>query len=193
MNTHYSILRPLMCLCLCTLLVTLTLDLVSAQPVVKAETSASALHDKAKTELEPKIIAPKEQKDEVVKALAFLKGFEKAVMAKDYNQIARLISSDFVKVMPGQPFTKEDIKFIDSLLCGWVTPKVHSCTNLRNLQKISLLELSFYAADAWVLRYSITGRSSIGTYTETLTIDLSLTKETVEGEGKALRLMGPAG
>ena len=100
-----------MCLCLCTLLVTLTLDSASAQPVSKTETSASALHDKAKREQGPKIMAPKEQKDEVVKALAFLKDFEEVVLAKDYNQIAQLISSDFVKVMPGQPLTKKDIKF----------------------------------------------------------------------------------
>lgn len=193
MNINISILRFFQCLCIGTLLLTFALDSALAQPVSKNEVSSKTQPEKKKNEQGPKIIAPKEQKAEVDKILIFLQGFEQAVLTKDYNQVAKLISSNFVKVKPGQPLSKKDIKFIDSLFCGYIGLQfVRSCIKPMTIRTISLKELNFYAKDAWQLRYSISGYS-IGPHIATIIIDLSLTKELVEGEGKVLRLMGPAG
>jgi len=191
MKIYYNFL----CFMLCVLSSTMTI----AKPAktTQKERSNKIVSPKADRGITPKITAPKEHEVAKNKALAFLKRVEGAIQSKSYDQVAPLISKMFVSLKPGEPVEKETIQFIDSLLCGMLPKatwrsKPH-CVKLKNVEGFTLEELDFYDVGAWQVKYSLTGPSGEGSKTMTVSIDLSLTIEEVPGEGKVLRLMGPAG
>ena len=186
----------------------MTTALACTKPNVVPKTTTEApqtTSEAASTQVAPavsrQVNAPLEQLPEADKALAFLGHFEAAVKAKSYDQIAALISADFVQFETGKPVPKKAIKFIDSLLCGYNATKPISlssmhCFELRQVKTLSLQALHFYGQDAWQLTYTMSGSGPQTPKTGlrlTIKIELSLTKEDVPGQGKVFRLMGPAG
>ena len=179
----------------------ITTALACTKPKVVPKMTAEAAPTTVAPAVSRQVNAPLEQRLEADKALAFLGHFEAAVKAKRYDQIAALISSDFVQIETGKPVPQKTIKFIDSLLCGHISTKPISfrsmhCFELREVATLSLQELHFYGQDAWQLTYTISGSGPQTSKTGlrlTIKIALSLTKEDVPGQGKVFRLMGPAG
>ena len=194
-STRFSAVRPTM------ILMMITTAFACTKPKVVPKTNTEAVSTHGAPAVSRQVNAPLEQRAEADQALAFLGRFEAAVKAKSYDQIAALISADFVQFETGKPLPKKAIKFIDSLLCGYNATKPISlssmhCFELRQVATLSLQELHFYGEDAWQLTYTISGPGPQTSKTGlrlTIKIALSLTKEDVPGQGKVFRLMGPAG
>ena len=144
----------------------MTTVLACNTPKVVPKTTPKATSKATSTKVAPAISrqvnAPREQLAEADKALAFLGHFEAAVKSKSYEQLAALISSDFVQFETDKPLPKKTIEFIDSLLCGYEPTRPISlgsmhCFELRQVKTLSLQELHFYGQDAWQLTYKLSG------------------------------------
>ena len=175
----------------------MTMGLACATPKVAPKTTAEATPLGVAPAISRQVNAPRAQLPEADHALAFLGRFEAAVRSRQHEQVAALISADFVQFKAGEPLGEEAIEFIDSLFCGYSPTEPASwsmhCVELRHVDALSLQALDFYAQDAWQLTYVLTGRSPQFSEPVTLEIALSLTKEEVAGQGNTFRLMGPAG